>query len=329
MLLHADIPVGESVLLIQDDEPDKAGKAVMQSLFETLRNGLPLSAALRESGVFPAHMSNMAEIGENTGRLVETLKALSEYYDRQDRLAATIKNAVMYPSILLAMMIAVILILIIRILPIFNDVFGRLGTQMSHIATRLMLFGGWFTDAAGVIAISAGLIFLTAFILWIIPNLRRKVTQIFRDKWGGRGIFNKIVLSRFIYAMSLAMSSGLDTADALNMAVAVSGGGKPIIKKYQRCTELIRSGSTLHGAMHESGLLTTRDARMLSLGSRSGMADLAMAEIARRSDRIVQDSVDRIVARIEPVLVMITSVIVGIILLSVMLPLIGIMTAIG
>jgi type IV pilus assembly protein PilC len=68
---------------------------------------------------------------------------------------------------------------------------------------------------------------------------------------------------------------------------------------------------------------------MLSLGGQSGMADAAMAEIARRSDRSVQDEISQIVSRIEPTLVIITSVIVGVILLSVMLPLMGIMTTIG
>jgi type IV pilus assembly protein PilC len=68
---------------------------------------------------------------------------------------------------------------------------------------------------------------------------------------------------------------------------------------------------------------------MLSIGSRSGKADEAMAEIARRSDLDVRDNIDRIVGRIEPTLVIISSVVVGVILLSVMLPLMGIMTSIG
>ena len=68
---------------------------------------------------------------------------------------------------------------------------------------------------------------------------------------------------------------------------------------------------------------------MLSIGSRSGKSDAAIAEIARRSDLDVRDSIDRIVGRIEPTLVIVSSIIVGIILLSVMLPLMGIMTSIG
>ena len=68
---------------------------------------------------------------------------------------------------------------------------------------------------------------------------------------------------------------------------------------------------------------------MLSIGNRSGKADMAMAEIARRSDLDVQDNIDRIVSRIEPALVIISSVVVGVILLSVMLPLMGIMTSLG
>ena len=329
MLLDAGLTVSDSIHVLKEDEPGKDGKAIMQGLIDRLEMGEAFSIALKASGIFPRYMVHMVEIGEKTGRLVETLTALSEYYERQVRLAVTIKNSVLYPAILLVLMVVVVLILIVQVLPIFNDVFSRLGTQMSPVAKSLMEFGGWLGDASVVIAAIFGVIFIVVILAAAIPNLRKALAKGFSDMWGNRGVFGKLASSRFVFAMTLAMASGLDTAEAIDVAAGVSGGSKAIDEKHRRCTEMIHTGSTLSEALCGSGILSLQDGKMLSIGARSGKADLAMAEIARRSDLDVRDSIDRIVGRIEPTLVIISSVVVGIILLSVMLPLMGIMTAIG
>jgi len=329
MLLDAGLTVSDSVHILKDDEPSKEGQAMLRDLTGHLEMGSPLSAALEESGVFPRYMIHMVNIGEKTGRMVETLKALSEYYDRQVRLSVTIKNSVLYPAILLILMIVVVLVLIVQVLPIFNDVFARLGTQMSPLATALMNFGEWLGGAAIVIAIIFALIFLFIVLLAVLPEFRNSLKNAFSNKWGSKGVLGKIASSRFVFAMRLAMASGLDTQDAIDLAANLSGGSRVVDEKHQKCNELINSGIPLHEALTKSGILSVQDGKMLSIGARSGKTDEAMAEIARRSDLDVTDNIDRIVSKIEPTLVIISSVIVGVILLSVMLPLISIMTAIG
>ena len=329
MLLDAGLTVNDSLHVLQEDESSKDGKAIMQALIEALERGEPFSIALKGTGLFPRYMVHTVEIGERTGRLVETLTALSEYYERQVRLSITIKNSVLYPAILLVLMVVVVLILIVQVLPIFNDVFSRLGTQMSPVAMSLMEFGGWLGDAAIAIAAVFGAIFVLVVLVWAIPSLRRALAKVFSDRFGSRGIFGKLASSRFVFAMTLAMASGLDTAEAIGVAAGISGGSKAVDEKHVRCMQLLDSGSTLSEALSGAGILSPQDGKMLSVGARSGKADLAMSEIARRSDLDVRDSIDRIVGRIEPTLVIISSVVVGVILLSVMLPLMGIMTAIG
>ena len=329
MLLEAGMTLHDSLQIMQDDEPSKDGKTMMQGLIDSLEGGESFAVALDGSALFPRYMVHMVEIGEKTGRLVETLDALSEYYDRQNRLAVTIKNSIMYPAILLVLMIVVVLILIIQVLPIFNDVFSRLGSQMSSLAVTLMNFGTWLGDAAIVIAIVLAAIFVIAFFAWLLQGIRNALKQAFMNRFGGRGIFDRIASSRFTSAMSLAMASGLDVTEAMDVAFSISGGSKAIDAKHKKCFDILGEGSTLADALTKAGILSSQDGKMLSIGSKGGKSDEAMAEIARRGDIGVQDDIDRIVGRIEPTLVIISSVIVGVILLSVMLPLMGIMTSIG
>jgi type IV pilus assembly protein PilC len=129
--------------------------------------------------------------------------------------------------------------------------------------------------------------------------------------------------------MALSLSCGLGVEEAVDMSVSLNKDAKALNAKYAKCKELLSGGASLSDALKQSALLSARDSRMLSLGDHSGMADTAMAEIARKSDDKVQYEIAGIVSRIEPTLVIITSVIIGVILLSVMLPLISIMTALG
>jgi len=329
MLLNAGMTINHGVMVMLDDEPDKNARQVLEALQKQLDANLGLAAALRESKYFPEYMVNMVEIGEQTGRLTDTLKALSQHYERQDRLAAAVKSATLYPAILLGMMLVVVLILIVQVLPIFNDVFGRMGTQMSPLAESLMQFGVWFRGASVVIALVTVGVFLVLFLMWAIPSVRAGIAKSFKNKWGARGLFGRIASFQFISSLSLGMSSGLRTEDSIDLAASLSGGSAVLDARYKKCKDMLNAGENLADALKESGILSARDGRLLSLGDQSGMADSTIQEIARRSDNSVQDEIARVVGRIEPTLVITTSAIVGVILLSVMLPLIGIMTSIG
>ena len=329
MLLSAGVPAESGVAMMLDDEKDSDSRIVLQKLSDNLAGAVPLSGAMKETGYFPPYMVNMIAVGEKTGRISDTLKALSGHYERQERLAVSIKNATLYPAVLLGMMIVVVLILIVQVLPIFNDVFGRMGAQMSPFAMQLMQFGAWFRAASVVIAIIACFIFAAAFFIWMLPSVRKGILQSLKDRWGGSGLFGRVASSQFVSSMALAMSSGLNIEDSVSMSAALNSDSKVLNIKYEKCLSLLESGSHLAEALRDAGILSARDSRMLSLGDHSGMGDSAMAEIARRNDRMIQDEIAAIISKIEPSLVILTSLIVGVILLSVMLPLIGIMTAIG
>ena len=328
MLLDAGVTPADGILMLLDDESSDDGKKVLRSILDALDDGEMFSEALRKGGFFPSYMVSMVEIGEKTGHMASTLKALSAYYDRQERLELSIKNATLYPSILLLMMVAVVLILITQVLPIFNETFNKMGIRMSPLASGFMRFGMWLNDASGIIMIVLAALIVIAMVIFLSPSIRGRILKSLRRHWGHYGIFGDMADAHFIYGLSLTLASGLDTEDAVNMAAAIAGTSKKVEEKRKKCTELLRSGNTLSESLYQAGIISARDNRMLSLGARSGMSDVAMAEIAGRNERNLQDKIDRSVAKLEPTLVIISSVLIGVILLSVMLPLMNIMTSV-
>ena len=329
MLIESGAAPAESIMLLSEYESSGAGKELMAGILVSLDDGAALSEALRRTGCFPAYLVNMIALGEKTGRMTSTLKALADFYDRQDRIEVAVKNAVFYPMIVLIMMVAIMLILIVQVLPMFNETFNRMGVQLNALAAGFMRFGSALNEISVILVIILAVLIGCATILWVAPSVRGMLLRHIRIKWGHRGIMGDLATVRFMSALALTTASGLDTEDAVIMATTVSGGAKHTDAKHNECLKLLNDGNTLFDAIFKTGLISSRDNKMLMLGARGGMADEVMEQIVERKERRLQDRIDRSISRLEPTLVIVSTALIGIVLLSVMLPLMSIMTSIG
>ena len=313
LLLDSGIPAEEGLEMLTADEKDKKVTAVLERAVEALRGGEPLSEALAATGAYSDYMLDMIRLGEETGRTPTVLASLSRYYDRKERLSRSVRSAVIYPSILAVLMFAVILIIIIKVLPVFNNVAEQLGVRLSGAA-------GVFTGIG---------IFLSENALWIVFVLLAALIiagiLIWRNfagtKWG-----LSIAAARFSAAMSMGISSGLDIDRSMTLAKKLSDN--PVMNsRAETCRNLMEEGMSFPAAAAQSGIFRTFYAKMLSVGAAAGALDTMMQEIADRCDDEVTDELEGVINRLEPILVIVMSLLVGLILLSVMLPLTQVMTA--
>jgi type IV pilus assembly protein PilC len=329
MFARAGVTFADGLMIMCDDEPGADGKALLRAISDALDGGEPLSASLRETACFPEYLINSVHVGELTGRLPETLSALSLYYENQDSLKKAVKSAVLYPAAVLVLMVAVVLILIVKVLPIFNEVYAQLGAQMPPLAERLMRIGGWLEGASVVIAVGLCAVFALSFASWAIPSVRKRLAETLGNIFGERGIFADIATARFTSAMALCLASGCLSDKAVEIASAVSGGAKSIDVRNNECLGFVLAGKSISESMRLSGILSAGEARLLSLGGKNGALDATMADIAQRAEQAVREGMQHIVSIIEPAIVIATSVLIGVILFSVMMPLMSIMTSIG
>lgn len=329
LFLNAGITLSDGIHLLIEDDDDISSKEILQEIADIVDQNRPLSDALEQTKLFPDYMIQMVTLGEKTGRTSDILKSLSEYYDRQERLSATIKNALIYPAILLIMMIAVVIVLITVVLPIFDDVFRQLGTEMPAFTAALMNVGQWLQGASLVFVIIAAVIIVFVLLLIILPKFRAKMGRFWRDLRKEKGLAAKISLTRFSSALALTMKAGLNMDESFKMASILSANSKISEQKHSECAKMLDAGHSLTESLTKTNIFPAVYSRMLSLGAKSGSADTVLDEIARRCETTVNESIERILGRIEPTLVIITSLIVGVILLSVMMPLMNIMSSLG
>lgn len=324
LIVKAGISIEEGLLMLADSDETKNTKSVLNSVADNMKQGEEIFDALRHTGRFPEYMCQMVEIGTKTGYQEEVFKALSEYYEEQDEINRSIRNAIAYPSILIVMLLLVVGILVTQVLPIFGEVYSQLGSEIPGFARIVMDFGkglaaNWIL-ALIVIAVIVGI----GVLLVKVPAIRKKLfpTGKKQDSLSG-----KIASARFAFALSMTMQSGLDTNESLLMAEQLSDNPY-MSKRIEGCRKLLDDGVSFANAVEQSDIFPPIYSRMLDVGIRTGTTDSVMHEIARRSEDAATADLDRLIGRIEPTLVVIMSGLIGAILLAVMIPLTGIMSAI-
>lgn len=328
LCLKAGISLSEGIYMLAADETDRELKEMLDGIYKKMDEGSSFEDALKSAECFPKYVIDMVEIGTKTGRLEDVMRALAGYYTRQEQITASIKNAVVYPFVLMFMLLLVIGVLVVKVLPIFNDVYNELGAEMSAIAVAIMNIGTAVTQYAAIILGVVVAVVVIAVIVSAIPSLSLKAVTLWNKVTAGRKVSKKISSARFASGMAMTLASGLDTDESLDMVERITEN-PVMLGRIKKCRELMASGELFVDAISKAEIFPSLYCRMLSIGFKTGTADSVMEEIARRSEVEVNEDIESIINKVEPTLVIIMSLVVGLILLSVMLPLMSIMTSIG
>ena len=328
MLLKAGIAPAYGIDILLQDTDDPKGRALLEKIQAPLREGASYHDALESSGVFPDYMLNMVSIGEMSGTLDTVMDNLAQYYEREDSIRSNLKSALSYPLIMIAMMFVVIIVLITQVLPIFSQVFAQLGTSMNAFSESLLKLGSSLNRYSFIFVGIIVLIFALFFYFTKVPS-GRKTFAAFAARFGPtRDLYNGIAAGRFASGMALALSSGMDTFSGLDLTLRLVEN-EEMYAKIKKCKELIIEGESFPEALGQSEIFTKLYSRMVTVGFQSGSMDSVMKQIAERYQKDTDRRIYSIISVLEPTLVIILSLIVGMILLSVILPLMGIMSSIG
>ncbi len=328
ILLHAAIPLDEGLSVMAEDSAWEEEKRFLLQMAEEAELGVPFSKVLEQTGVYPSYVVSMAKLGEETGTLDEIMESLSEYYEKEHVLMKNIKNAVTYPVMMIFMLLVVLYVLFARVMPVFENVYEQLGAEMSPVSVAATRMGGVF---CGVALILGALLMAVSAFLWFLsrkgksfPIAQRLAQWIKKRSRIALAVANR----RFASVLALTLHSGL----ALEKGMGLAGElveNKTVEEKIKSCSEELESGADYYSAMKNTGLFKGFYAQMIKVGTRSGRLDRVMEEISKSYEEEADLAIEHMVSRFEPTIVAVLAVAVGLILLSVMLPLMGVLSAIG
>lgn len=328
MLQQAGIAPVEGMRILLSDAKTADAKRIYQQILDVCSTGEPFSEGIKSCNVFPEYVLHMICLGEESGNLDEVMNALAEYYEREEDISDSLRSAISYPFIMIGMMIVVILVLITKVLPIFNQVFQQLGSEMTGISASLLQLGNQINRYSlvflGFLVLLFCLYFYTTKTLSGKKHLRNMGNHIPFIK----SFYDSMASGRFAAGMAMTLSSGMDTFQSLDL-VSHLVENKEMQEKIEACKTSILQGSNLSEAINDTGIFSNFYARMISVGFRTGSTDQVMKKIADNYDKETTRKLSGIISILEPTLVIVLSLIVGLILLSVILPLMGIMSSIG
>lgn len=327
-LLHGGISLADGLFLLAQEESGVL-RETLDALGRRMDQGAQLSEAMEESGVFSRHVSGMVRIGEQSGRLEETLSALAEFSEERCRTGRQIKNALTYPCLILLLMLAVLAVLLIKVMPVFDQVYASLGSRLTGAAAGLLHLGQWLERALPVLLVLLAAAGALALLYRFCLPFREKVTAVCRRKFGDRGVVRKFNNARFARALAMGFGSGLTLEEGLELAQQLLSDIPGAAARCDECARLLETGESLSEALRKTHLLPPSQSRMLSVGMRGGNADQILETIADALEEDARQSLEDAVSRIEPAMVLVCSLLVGGILLCVMLPLVNIMSTLG
>lgn len=327
ILLHSGISCAEGLELMADDSHTPQGRDFFQKLLADFEQNGSFAQTLKDSGCFPESMISYINIGEETGCLDEVLKSLSEHYEQEIEISENIRSAITYPLLMLAMMAAVIVILLAKVLPVFKQVFQQMGLKMNGFSNGLLSAGTLISRYSAVLLILVLLILVGIAVLFFTEKGRSRLRLI-----SGRLPYIKEIAvstdyARLTQAIAMGIHSGLDHIITLEMAQNLLS--QPDIKeKTARACKLLEEGTLFEDALSESGLFEGTNARLITVGLHAGAADEVMNRLAKRYREASLTVTGNIISVVEPTIVIVFSLLVGLVLLSVMMPLLGILSEI-
>ena len=329
LLTKSGVTLADGFLIIADEEEDEAVSSLYRQIAEELESGEAFFSTLEKTGAFPAYATGLIDVAERVGKLEETLFALSRYYEERERMKNSILHALTYPAVILLMMFAVIVVLLSKVLPVFDEVYGSLGSSLTGFAGGLLAVGEFLSAAMPYIGAALGFAVIIGAAIALFPTLTEKLKRLSMRLFGDRGVARKINNAHLAEALSLALSSGMPVEEGLLLAERLLCDTPGALARCRGCRKEIEEGAPLPETLEKYSFLSRSSCRMLNLGIRSGNVDGVMEDIARRMSDEAEEAIESATSRIEPALVLVTSFLVGAILIAVMLPLINIMKALG
>jgi type IV pilus assembly protein PilC len=319
-LIRSGVQIDAALALLEGQTSSKKLRAALVDVTEQVRNGRQLSKAMEgHEAVFPKMFINMIHSGEMGGSLDQVLDRMAAHYEKEQKTIQKVKSAMTYPTVVLIVAFLVVIFLLVKVVPTFTVMFKDQGTELPWVTKLVVGISEW---ASAYWWMGMLLIVLLAIVIRLL--MQKESVRYFVDKWKLKipligKLLKNVVIARLIRTLSELSISAVPLLQALEVTEKVVGNLLYVeVLKDTRAS--LEEGKLLSVPLKESGLFPSMAIQMLIVGEETGQVDTMLTKIAEFIEAEVEQSVDRMKALIEPVLMLFVSAIVGFIVTAIMSP---------
>jgi len=318
-LLESGIDLQRAFQLLVDEQENKRVKEVLEQVLKDLIGGCTLADALKNSGQFVAYEYQSIRIGEETGRLRQVLLHLSKYFGDKVKLRRQLIGVFTYPTFVILITIGVLYFMLNSVVPMFEDVFKQFGQDLPYLTKKIIWLSRYFST------------FLMVFVLLAIGLSIYGFTQRkeiwFRSLTGKillkmpvfGALIEKVFLARMCQSLSLLLSSRTPLMRSLELVEEMIGF-YPIESALHEVREGVRKGESLHTGMARFSIFNKRMVSLTRIAEEINQLDVTYDRLAKQYQEEIEFRTKVIGTIIEPMIIVLVGVIVGVIMVSMYLP---------
>ena len=325
VLIDAELPLIQSLGILEEQQKNAYFKNVIKTVKEDVEAGSTLNQAKRKHPkAFDDLYCNLIASGEQSGSLDVMLRRLSEFIEKNVRLRAKVKQAMIYPVAILIFAVVVTIFMLWKVIPIFANIFRDLGAELP-----------WLT--ATVVAASD---FMQKYILLVIAGIIGAILAVryYRSTTPGRWstdklllkvplfgkLLYKVAMTRVTRTLATLISGGVPMLEALKIT-STTAGNVVIEKEIIDARKFVSEGKTLSESFKQAGNFPTMMLQMINVGEATGTLDEMLSKLAAFYDEEVDNSVAALLSVLEPIMLIFIGGLVGGLVISMYLPIFSLM----
>ncbi len=320
-LTGAGVPILEGLNDLRDSIDHPRFREMITGLIENIEGGQQLSAALAAyPEVFDLTFTSLITAGEQSGKLAEVFKNLSDSLKWQDELASQTKKIVMYPAAVGSFVIGVTFFLMIYLVPQLTSFVKNMGNTLPLHTKALIWLSNLFINY-WYLLVGLPLAGWFGARAWLAHSeqARFRADGLKLRIWLIGPVLHKIILARFATFFAMMYASGITILECIHLSEGIVGN-RVIAAGLRRVAQLISEGHGITAAFQQTGIFPPLVIRMLKVGEATGALDGALRNVSYFYNREVKEMIEKVQSMIEPAMTVILGILVGWIMLSVMGP---------
>lgn len=329
LILDSDLPVRSGLEVIQSKTKEIELIKMIDDIQDQLKEGYSLSESIKKyEDLLTPFVTNMIKLGEKSGSLVDVLNQVADTLEKEIEMKAKVRAALTYPIVLSILMLGVIILLVVKVFPTFTEILESLGGKMPAFTEIMMAVSGFLSSN---ILIILALVIILIVIYFTYRRTDKGAYQLDKMKFSmpiQKDIASAVIGTKFARNLAILIKSGFSFSIAMTMLKPIMNN-RYMEELLETAEQKLKEGESLAKVIQDFNIFPGVMIRLFSVAEQTGHMDKMLEKVAVEMENEADLKLQNVSTVIEPMLIIILSLLIGVILVSVILPIINILNSIG
>ena len=328
-IISAGVSIINALEMMRDQTENRTLKKALGEVYEDVSKGESMAGAMKKhSKVFPSMLCNMVEAGEASGSMEVAFERMAVQFEKENKLKQSVKKAMIYPIVLLVVMVGVLFLMMIWVIPNFMGMFAELDTELPPITQAVVnmsdfVIAKWWLI---LLAVAAAIALFKAYAAspsgkFVLGGIALKIP-----------VFGKLQTKSECARLGRTLCTLLGAGVPMMDAIEITGRSMENVhykKAMMDAKDQVKRGMALSRPLKTCGLFPPMVVHMVSIGEETGNIETMLENVANYYEDDVQVATEQVMALMEPMIIVVMAIVVGVLIMAIMQPMLTLYESIG